>query len=167
MVFVPSGGAKGVKGIVSMICAGDEDLPIVLLDSDQGGKETKRVLLSGLYSGNESKILEVGKYTGMIDSEIEDLIPTEIMIKNIDKIVSHHDEESFEDNFKAGISITPQMEEFGSRFNMDKLTLKVKLSERFRNQISGKNSPNIDKKYVDKWKLLFEDLENSDLQSLI
>lgn len=42
MVFIPSGGVKGVSGVVSIVCGKSEKLPYVLLDSDSSGSGAKK-----------------------------------------------------------------------------------------------------------------------------
>ena len=49
IIFVPSGGVKGVKGVVSIICGKNAELPFVILDSDKSGEDCKKKLSENLY----------------------------------------------------------------------------------------------------------------------
>lgn len=55
MVFVPSGGVKGVPGVVSILSGKTEDLPYVLVDSDTSGQDTVKKLSSGLYKDQKDR----------------------------------------------------------------------------------------------------------------
>ncbi len=81
IVFVPSGGVKGVPGVVSMISSKADDIPYLIIDSDKSGEDAKNRLLSGLYKGFEDRILDVKDYAEIEKSEVEDLIPFTLMKK--------------------------------------------------------------------------------------
>ena len=72
MVFVPSGGVKGVSGVVSILGGKTEELPYVILDSDRSGLDAKKKLLSGLYKSQNERVLEVKDFLNMENSEVED-----------------------------------------------------------------------------------------------
>jgi hypothetical protein len=56
IVFVPSGGVRGVSGVVSLISGKGNDLPYTILDSDKSGQEAKKKLTtgSGLYASTKN-----------------------------------------------------------------------------------------------------------------
>ena len=56
LVFIPVGGAKGVKPVVSIIHGTNSDLPISLLDSDDAGKQFQQSLKQGLYKSDKDKV---------------------------------------------------------------------------------------------------------------
>jgi predicted ATPase len=88
LVFLPAGGTstKGVQGIVGILGAKSEELPPILLDSDNNGESLKKTLLSGLYTGDlKKRIISAKDITGMEHSEVEDLIPFELMQKEIER----------------------------------------------------------------------------------
>lgn len=39
---MPSGGVKGIAGIVSMVSGKMDDLPYVIVDSDKSGEDVKK-----------------------------------------------------------------------------------------------------------------------------
>ena len=65
MVFVPSGGVKGVPGVVSILSGKTEDLPYVLVDSDTSGQDTVKKLSSGLYKDQKDRIIQVKDITNI------------------------------------------------------------------------------------------------------
>jgi hypothetical protein len=75
LVFPPAGGAKGVKVVASLLTGRDESLPIALFDSDKIGAAVSQQLLTSLYVNAKERVLEVKTFTGLDDSEVEDLIP--------------------------------------------------------------------------------------------
>ena len=59
VVFIPSGGVKGVAGVTSIISGKNGSLPYVILDSDKSGQDAKNKLKSSLYASEEKKLIEV------------------------------------------------------------------------------------------------------------
>lgn len=56
IVFVPSGGVRGIQGVVSIIGSKNNELPYVIIDSDKSGADTKSKLEKGqLYSEDKKK----------------------------------------------------------------------------------------------------------------
>lgn len=74
LVFPPAGGAKGVKAVASILCGRDEALPVALLDGDPPGRAMAKQLRENLYTEKPDLVLDV-------DSEIEDLLPPEIVAR--------------------------------------------------------------------------------------
>jgi len=73
LVFPPSGGARTARQIASMLTGRDDDLPIVLLDDDKPGRQAAQDLKNSLYVDSKEKVLNVRDFTGLEDSEVEDL----------------------------------------------------------------------------------------------
>src|SRR5690606_34181905 len=110
IVFVPSGGVKGVPGVVSMISSKADEIPYLIIDSDKSGEDAKKRLLSGLYQGFENRILDVKDYTGIEQSEVEDLIPFPLIKKGVGRLFSSLDEIDFEDDYDSKNPIVNQIE---------------------------------------------------------
>ena len=81
IIFVPAGGTRGVKPIVSLLTGKNEELPKILLDSDSQGDQMVQALRKDLYKDNPEYVLEVSKIVDMEQAEIEDLIPVDVIIK--------------------------------------------------------------------------------------
>lgn len=156
IVFVPSGGVKGVPGVVSMISSKDDDLPYLIIDSDKSGEDAKKRLLSGLYQGFENRILDIKDYTGIEKSEVEDLIPFALIKKGVDRLFNSLDETDFEDTYNKGIPVVSQIETFAETngIGLEK-GWKVGISMSSKAQLKNKKSDAIPQDYIDKWTKLF------------
>lgn len=113
-IFVPSGGVKGIQGVVSLLGGKQGKLPIVIVDSDKSGRDAKTKLTSGLYKDCKDSILEVSSFRDVDNAEVEDLIPIEFLKKGIGKLFENidEDEDQFEDVYDESKPIIPQIEEF-------------------------------------------------------
>lgn len=87
LVFVPSGGAKMVRIIGSILTGRDEELPFIVLDSDKPGADAARGLSSGLYADAKDRILSVGDFADVEVAEVEDLFPSAFLAAEIDRMV--------------------------------------------------------------------------------
>lgn len=157
IVFVPSGGVKGISGVVSVLCGKNDELPYVIIDSDQSGKDTLKKLQSGLYKDNGSKIIEVQSITEMENSEVEDLLPLQLLDKGINHIFNSVEEKDFSDTYEDGRAIVGQIEKFASDCNitLDK-GWKVELARSAKRILLNKNENKIENEYIEKWIKLFE-----------
>ncbi|WP_284462375.1 AAA family ATPase [Chryseobacterium sp.] len=156
IVFVPSGGVKGVPGVVSMISSKADDIPYLIIDSDKSGEDAKNRLLSGLYKGFEDRILDIKDYTEIEKSEVEDLIPFSLMKKGIDRLFNSIDEVDFEDNYNENTPIVPQIETFAKTNGIElEKGWKVGISISAKAQLKSKRIDAIPKEYIEKWIKLF------------
>lgn len=158
IVFLPSGGVKGIPGVVSMVSSKADEIPYLILDSDKSGVDAKKKLLSGsgLYIGFENRILDIKDYTGIDGSEVEDLIPFKLLQKGIDRIFNKVDENEFQDKYDPKKAIVPQIELF-ARGNIIELEKgwKVNLSMNVKIQMRNKKSADISPAYLEMWSKLF------------
>ncbi len=160
LAFIPAGGAKNIKNIVSVILGFKEDeKPYVLVDSDSAGKDAKKSLRGKFYKTEQNKVLEIGtfiKEIGKKDGEIEDLIPEEWIIEAF--------KEHFEINEKHppitcdGSPIIPILEKFASD-NLNR-NLKDESERAWKTEVAKivkgnfKNTK-VDEKYENMWQALF------------
>ena len=159
VVFVPSGGVRGVSGIVSLLGAKSE-LPYVILDSDKSGKDYLKKLQSGLYSGDTDKIIEIGSIVGKENAEIEDLIPYSLVAKFIEnKLFRDCEDDAFEDEYDENNAILPQLEAFAINHGVKlEKGYKVKMAKDAKNRLISKKAPDITEEEVACWKKLFDKL---------
>lgn len=160
IVFLPSGGVKGVPGVVSMISSKADDIPYIILDSDKSGVDAKKKLLSGsgLYCGFESRILDIKNYTGMDGSEAEDLMSFQLLQKGINKIFSSVDEPEFQDKYDPKKPIVDQIELFAGENSIElEKGWKVNLAMNFKIQLKNKKPTDIPDGYLEMWIKLFND----------
>ncbi|WP_158963189.1 AAA family ATPase [Myroides fluvii] len=156
IVFVPSGGVKGVPGVVSMISSKADDIPYLIIDSDKSGEDAKKRLLSGLYQGFENRILDVKDYTEIEKSEVEDLIPFSLIKKGVDRLFNSLDEVDFEDNYNKEIPVVSQIETFADSNGIElEKGWKVGISMAAKAQLKSKKADAIPQEYIDKWTNLF------------
>lgn len=159
MVFIPSGGVKGVPGVVSIACGKSEQLPYVLLDSDSSGTGAKGKLQSGLYRDNTTKILSVNSFCDVDRCEVEDLIPFALLDRGITRLFLTVEDYSFVDDYDATKPIIPQIESFAARHNVSLPEgWKVDLAKSSKQALRTKTVASIDPQYLEMWKKLFETL---------
>lgn len=161
IVFACSGGVRGVPGIASILSCKEEDLPPVILDSDNPGQNFKDKLLKNLYKDNIELVHEIKDINNLENSEIEDLIPFDILARTIDKLFRNIDDVYFEDEYNENLPIIPQIKSFSSRNNINlPKGWKVDIARQTKQFIINKKNLKIDEKYLEFWKLLFEKISS-------
>lgn len=152
-VFPPAGGAKTAKVVAGILTGRDEALPMVLLDDDSVGRSTAADLKNGLYVDAKDRVLLVNAFTGMANSEIEDLMPPEIVARQLDRLFRGSDK-YFVDVLGPG-PIVPQIEKWAEDQGV---TLhrgwKVDLARRVKTSVLEAATPDLTMLPV--WKSLFE-----------
>lgn len=159
IVFVPSGGVRGVPGVVSLLTGKKGLLPYVILDSDKSGHDAKNKLESSLYKVNRDRLLDISHYTGMENSEVEDLVPYSILERGITRLFRLVEDEDFADSYDSTKPIIPQIEQFAKKYDI-KLPngWKVDLAKAAKQRLLAKTVPAIDNKYKEMWENMFLDL---------
>lgn len=156
MVFMPSGGVRGVAGVVSIVSGKDGELPLVVLDADGSGNSAKNKLQSGLYKHKTNAIIDVGEFFDFDNAEIEDLIPTNLMANQISRLFRDVDDEDFEDYLVEGQAIVPQVESFAEKYN---ITLskgwKVDIAKGIKNKLQKTKTSVVPDEYLKIWGNLF------------
>jgi hypothetical protein len=155
MVFIPVGGAKGVKPVVSIVHGSTNNLPYALLDSDETGKQFQKSLQQGLYSGEKKKVLEIDTFSGKQGSEIEDLIPADLIIDSFDRIFRPEDISI--DDFDLSKPILPQLEDFASGKQIKlELGWKVEVAKKVKQRFTAE----VEDALQEKWGQLFKALQS-------
>jgi predicted ATP-dependent endonuclease of OLD family len=155
MVFIPVGGAKGVKPVVSIVQGRNSELPFCLLDSDEAGKTFQQNLKRGLYSGAEEKVLETDTFSKQKGSEIEDLMPVGLLVDTFDRLYRTEDGITEKDINKKK-PVVPQLEEFAKENDLElELGWKVELSKRVKQKFHG----GIDKNTESSWIEIFKSIQ--------
>lgn len=156
LVFMPSGGVRGVAGVVSIVSGKDGILPLVVLDSDGSGKSAKDKLQSGLYQHYAEAILAVGDFINIDEAEVEDLVPPQLMFRQIDRIFRDVEDETFEEVYTNRKAIVPQIEAFARRHNIPlNKGWKVEVAKGVKQQLQRANFRTVPDEYIDKWTNLF------------
>ena len=157
MVFIPVGGVRGIKPVVSILQGSQSSLPFVLLDSDAAGKQAQENLKKGFYNSDKEKVLETDKFSGKKNSEIEDLIPVNLLVDCFDRLSFRLEDRLSETDIDAKQPIVPQLEQFAEQNQLDlnsQIGWKAKLSRRVKERFTGDIEGDIEKK----WITLFESL---------
>jgi len=158
IVFIPTGGVKGMGPVSKLVSSREDKLPVVLLDSDRAGKDYKKQLISGKYKDEKNKVLEVAEFIKEGEYEIEDLIPSLSIIQLIDRMF--RGEQYFEDYYKPEIPIVNQIEEWAKKNSISLMDgWKVELARNLQNRFD-KAFENIDEKFIEIWVNLFDKLMN-------
>lgn len=158
LVFPPSGGTKMARIIASILTGRDEILPIVLLDSDTMGKKMANEMRSGLYEEAPERVLTIGQFTGLDNTEVEDLFPTGFIATIFDRWL--RPEDSFLEDVKDNEPIVDQIEEWSKAHS---ITLpqrwKVELAKRAKQQALNRGIEIFDDATIEKWVKLFTALD--------
>ena len=157
LVFIPTGGVRGMGPVTKLVMSRDNALPFVLLDSDKTGKEYVKQLLSGTYKDQKQKVLEVATFLDNKEYEIEDLIPVKSFIEIIDR--KFRGKTYFEDNYKIGEPIVDQIENWAKSNDvlLEKNGWKVDLARTVINQFD-RVMKDIEPELEEKWDALFQKL---------
>lgn len=154
LVFVPSGGAKGVTAVAPILTAKADELPLVLLDSDAPGKQTAERLKSGIYEPQKDRIMLVSAFVGFDNSEVEDIYPADIICWAVDRKYRLDDE--FKDEYQAGQPMVGQIEAYAQRYG---ITLergwKVELAKLAKDRIIKQGVDSVNAATKAKWIDLF------------
>lgn len=113
LVFIPTGGVRGMGPVTKLVSSREDELPYVLLDSDRVGKDYKKQLISGRYRDSKDRVLDVAAFLGEGDWEIEDLLPAKSLIKLIDR--KYRSQEYFEDYYKQNVPIVDQIQNWANK----------------------------------------------------
>ena len=157
IVFIPVHGVKGIKPVASILHGRDAKPPVVLVDSDAAGKVFQKNLKKGLYDGYENKVLEMDTYTSKKGSELEDLMPSNLITKYFNSIFRPDDDISV-DNIDIKKPIIPQLKDFLKENEIEyKEGWKVEISKNIKKNFSDKKPISEDMKK--NWEKLFGDLK--------
>lgn len=156
LVFPPANGTKGVKAVASIVGGRDEELPVALFDSDAQGKNTAQSLRNGLYAGEPNLILEIESFTGVAGSEIEDLIPAELIARELDRWLRSPDV-PFAEEMRSGSPIVPQIEAWATRHRVElpKPGWKVELAKRVKQRMLAEGPEALSSDVQARWEKLF------------
>ena len=157
IIFVPSGGVRGISGVVSILGGKNNDLPYVIVDSDKSGKDYVNKLYSDLYKDEHGKVIEIQTITEMENSEVEDIIPYSLLEKGIRHFFHFLEDEDFEDEYDDAKPIVNQIEKFASDNNVElEKGWKVELAKAAKKALLKAKEEKISNEYIEKWVKLFE-----------
>ena len=157
LVFPPAGGAKTAKIIAAILMGRDDALPYVLLDSDAAGKQAAKNLQESLYVGNKELVLTTDEFVeGLKDSEIEDLLPAELLVQVLDRIERRADGD-FEDHHDISKPIVPQIKNWAAREGFELADdWKIQLALGAKAKLLGNPDKYVDDAMLKRWATMFE-----------
>ena len=156
IVFMPSGGVKGVVGIVSMVSGKAGDLPYVVLDSDKSGEDTRKKLLSSLYKGNEKRIISINEVSEKENAEVEDIIPFKYQTRGIDRLFSKLESVYFEEEYHADKALVNQVEKFAADKDIElPKGWKVDIAKDVKRQLLTQKKNDVGDEFAEKWRKIF------------
>lgn len=157
LVFPPANGTKGVKAVSSILSAPQQELPVVLLDSDSAGRSLVESLGKDLYAGNMDLVLNIQMFTDIQDSEVEDLIPTDVLVRQLDRW-QRAAEVPFADEVQNGKPIVLQIEAWATKYKIElpKPGWKVELAKRVKQQLLADGPAAVANEVLDQWTRLFD-----------
>jgi energy-coupling factor transporter ATP-binding protein EcfA2 len=159
IIFIPSSGVRGVKAIARILTGRNERPPHVLLDADSAGEGmTNSLKNSDLYQDEIARVLSVKDFTGMDETETEDLWPSDFLADIASRYVLRGPLPDFTDVFSDDKPIVPQMESYADEHDIDLSPgWKVELAKHTkRTLLHNPKKIDPDSTKVGKWVSLFE-----------
>ncbi len=158
MVFIPTGGVRGMSAVINIVSGRENDLPFAIVDSDKPGKEKADKLKKDTYKSERDKIIEMDMILSKKgEFEVEDILPYEELAKVFSKRYRGK-QDDFDYVVTADEPIVQQMEKFALE-NGYRLELgwKVELATDFYNQFQH-IAKKITEDTVKTWQALFDKL---------
>lgn len=147
-----------MSAVAAVVTGKDEAAPIVVVDADRQGKQFENSLrTSALYQKANERIVSTSEFAKFDNSELEDLWPEQFLASCVSRIVRGQ-EDDFEDVFKSGSPIIPQIEAYAARAGVPlELGSKVELARAAKKRLSKEGT--IPGEIVDMWVKIFERFE--------
>ncbi len=156
LVFPPSGGVRTAKAVAGMLMGRDELLPKLFLDGDMAGQNLAKSAKSGLYVDQKDKVKLVTDFIEMENAEIEDLIPSSIIIEVVDRLW-RSSEGLFEDAFLNGKPIIDQVESWAKADGIDlEDGWKVEIAKEVKKRGLQRGASSFDTAILERWASIFE-----------
>ncbi len=112
LIIIPVKGAPKMIYHVSLLAARGH-LPLILLDSDKSGEDSKEALKDRFYENPEDHILQVGDFCQNNKTEIEDLFHRDTIVTAVNQLYKLTDDKSIDANaLLASKAIMPQIKKF-------------------------------------------------------
>ena len=164
LVFPPSGGAKNVRTVASILTGRDGSPPTVLLDSDGTGNHTKNMLMSknGLYAEHSNSVLSVGNFVDAVkeNAEVEDLFPPDVLARELDRIVREA-AVPLEDKIESGVPFVSQVESWAkSQSAVLPEHWKVRLARGVKERMLHRGIQDLGDDVLERWTKLFNAFES-------
>lgn len=138
IIFITTGGVKGIKSMVGILSGRSGDMPYVIVDGDIPGQKMKLELKGDFYAADTDKIIDISDYTSISKGEIEDIFPASKFAALASKFLPRPEEveEEFEDIFETGKPICDQIESYSEKHGIQlEKGWKVRLATTIKQEI--------------------------------
>lgn len=114
IVFIPTGGVKGIKATAAILSGVNEVRPPVIVDGDKPGLKVATELKADFYAADQDKIINVSQFTTLPAGEVEDILPKDKFAKFIARFLPRPEEvdEEFDDVVVEKEPICNQVENY-------------------------------------------------------
>ena len=121
IVFIPTGGVKGIKATSAILSGVNEVKPPVLIDGDKPGVKMANELKADFYAADTDKLIMVTDFSSVPEAEVEDLLPKAKLAKVIARFLPRPEDtdEEFDDVVVDNKPICNQIEEFAKAQGID------------------------------------------------
>ncbi len=154
LVFIPTGGVRGVNAVKNIITGVDEKLPFVLLDGDKPGLDMAKSLRETSYKAEKDRVITADSLCSLKNAEFEDLMPAEMLAKLFSRSYRGKSDD-FEDIHDPSMPLVDQMDAFFKANGLVKTDgWKVELAKTFANRLR-KETKAVDENVVASWEKLF------------
>lgn len=156
IVFVPTGGVKGIRATAAILASQEEEPPYALLDSDGAGVGLAQQIKGDLYQGFGDRLLMVSEFVpGIPGAEVEDLVPLGVMKQVVRRWI--RGDEDFDDVVRDGAPIVPQIKAYAAQCGVPLDTgWKVELAKRVKARLLQGGVDALPGDAVARWAALFE-----------
>lgn len=121
IVFIPTGGVKGIKATSAILSGVNEVKPPVLIDGDKPSVKMFNELKADFYAADTDKLIMVTDFSTVPEAEVEDLLPKAKLAKVIARFLPRPEDtdEEFDDVVVDNKPICNQIEEFAKAQGID------------------------------------------------
>ena len=155
LIFMPVGGTKNIKPVVSIISGRDSDLPFVIVDNDESGQTKKKSLENDLYANEKDKILNINDFIikSTKEAEIEDFMDVLEIEESFNREFRFEEDFVYDENDNN--SVVKQIESFCQKQDYKLCDgWKVLVARRY---IQRNKKPSDE--LINKWKALFDKIK--------
>jgi energy-coupling factor transporter ATP-binding protein EcfA2 len=155
IVFVPTGGVKGLRATAAILASGEDEPPFALLDADGPGIKLAQQIKGDLYQGHADRLLSMSEFVPDVPgAEVEDLIPLDVITYVVRRWIRA--EEEFDDIVQSGIPVVGQIEAYAARFGLAlELGWKVELAKRVKARLLQRGISEVSEDILLRWTALF------------
>ncbi len=160
LVFIPTGGVKGMSPVIKILLGRDNITPYTVLDSDKAGRSKEKDLKNGLYRDSPEKVIMISDFLGEGEWEIEDFMPKEELARQFARAYRNNSGDDFDYVYDKSKPIINEMESYAKNNSIQLAEgWKVELAKEFQRHFE-RIINNIDNDISSNWIKLMDQLTN-------